>query len=106
MMALGMAGVLGGRFTALVFMGVSFACTSSGFCLALVVCFADGFLAAGFFVDVFFAVVFFATAFAFAFAAGFRAVTFFVVFAMIGLLCFFSGTTARFSSFFLFVFVR
>jgi hypothetical protein len=60
MMALGMAGVLGGRFTAFVFIGVSFACTTSGFCLVVV-----------------FAVVFFAGAFAFGFAVVF--VTFFAM---------------------------
>jgi hypothetical protein len=76
MMALGMAGVLGGRFTAFVFIGVSFACTTSGFCLVVV--FAVVFFAGALplFADAgFFAGVFFAAGFAFA-------VTFFAVFAI------------------------
>jgi hypothetical protein len=62
----GMAGVLGGLFNDLVFTGVSFACTVSGFVRAVVV---------------FFAVAdFFAGVFAFGFAAGFFAVVFAVAF--------------------------
>jgi hypothetical protein len=88
-----MLGVRGGLFVAgdLTFMGVSFAVTSSGFVLA------D---------DVFVLGFAFAVVFAFGFAVVFFAVGFFVIFAMIGLLVFFSGTTVRFSSFFLFVFLR
>jgi hypothetical protein len=71
MMFSGMAGVLGGLFVAddFVFIGVSFAVTSSGFVLALVV----------FFAAVFFVLAAFAVAF---FAVGFFAVVFFVVFAI------------------------
>jgi hypothetical protein len=86
-----MLGVSGGLFTDLVFMGVSFAVTSSGFNLAVVV------LVAGFF-----AVVFFAAGFAFGFAVGLFvcfadvAVGFFVVFAMIGLLVYFKRNNCPF----------
>jgi hypothetical protein len=68
MMFSGIAGVLGGRFVAddFVFMGVSFACTSSGFVRALAVL---GFAFA--------VVVFFEAVFAFGFAVGF-----FVIFAI------------------------
>jgi hypothetical protein len=81
----GMLGVRGGLFAAMpfVFMGVSFAVTSSGFILAVVA------LVAGFFAVVFFAVGFFAAGFAVVFfATGFFAAGFFVIFAMIGLLVF------------------
>jgi hypothetical protein len=73
MMFSGIAGVLGGRFVTAFFMGLSFACTSSGFVLAVAA------LVAGFFAVVFFAAVFFAVVLAVVvFFTGF-----FVIFAMI-----------------------
>jgi hypothetical protein len=70
-----MLGVLGGRFVAFDFIGLSFACTSSGRVLVVAVlgfAFAVVFFAVGFFAVVVF------------FAAGFLAVVgFFVIFAMI-----------------------
>jgi hypothetical protein len=55
----GMLGVRGGRFTDFVFIGVSFAVTSSGFVLADVVFFVTGFFAVAFAVVFLVCVVFF-----------------------------------------------
>jgi hypothetical protein len=73
-----MVGVDGGRFTALVFMGVSFDCTISGLALACLVVFFAG-----------------ACAFVLAVVVFFVPVVFFVVFAMICSLFFFSNLTDR-----------